>query len=181
MNYIAKGRRSFAPRRTPNRSPPKPIGPRAPWNGSPSRRSGRDRAGRAAEIIRTTSLHALLIHLVRPPLGDPVSSVARIRAGCLRGHSALISRLTTSRDNERALDCTRSSLAEQFHTPQWPNNAMALSRKGGFGRPTEREWGSPAATLVSEQENPPCESISSAMRESRCVASPLFLLTSPAR
>jgi hypothetical protein len=37
--------------------------------------------------------------------------------------------------------------AHRWHYPE----------KSGFGRPTEREWGSPAATPQREQEKPPCE------------------------
>jgi len=41
-------------------------------------------------------------------------------------------------------------LAEQFHTPQWPNNAMALSRKEWLWSPNRAGVGSPAATLAPE-------------------------------
>jgi hypothetical protein len=43
-----------------------------------------------------------------------------------------------------------NSMLESDQTTQWdyPENS-------GFGRPTEREWGSPAATLPPEKENQP--------------------------
>ena len=43
-----------------------------------------------------------------------------------------------------------NSMLESGQTTQWdyPENS-------GFGRPTEREWGSPAATLPPEKENQP--------------------------
>jgi hypothetical protein len=43
-----------------------------------------------------------------------------------------------------------NSMLESGRTTQWH-----YPERSGFGRPMERKWGSPAATLAPEQENPP--------------------------
>jgi hypothetical protein len=104
---------------------------------------------------------------------EPPRCVRRRTAFAGQRRTILVSDRGFARAPATSLGCTDGPrfppshyILESGRTTQWH-----YPEKSGFGRPTEREWGSPAATMPPEQENAPCACTLSSMTESPSAAS----------